>query len=329
MTEVQTVVGDVSYMTLENDFLKAHILSYGASIFHLFVKRHDEWIEVSVQPNDINEFLTSEFYYGKSVGRAAGRLFYPGYTIDQIEYLFGEEEKPALLHGGPNGFSFKHFDVVSFDAHHVTLKATSYEDEGPFDGALTLYTTYRLDNKAFHITYEADTTAPTICNITNHVYLNVSTQSTIDHQKIKIDAKKYLNIDETNKIISVDDIKAPFNFNEGKYFKDVLKAMSSTPFKGYDHTFIFNPSKRPHMEVTSDIMTMKLYTTNPAVVLYTHNKPSPHALRTLKPNQNRHAAFTIETQYEPGGIQFEGLNDAILRPDETYKETTKLVFETK
>jgi len=105
--------------------------------------------------------------------------------------------------------------------------------------------------------------------------------------------------------------------------------MASTSFNGYDHTFIFNPSKRPQMEVTSDVMTMKLFTTNPAVVLYTHNKPSPHALRTLEPNQNQHAAFTIETQYEPGGIQFEGLNDAILRPGETYKETTTLVFETK
>ena len=329
MTEVQTVVGDVSFMTLENDFLKAHILSYGASIFHLFVKRNDEWIEVTVQPNEINEFLTSDFYYGKTVGRAAGRLFYPGYSIDHIDYLFGEEAKPSLLHGGPNGFSFKHFDVVSYDKNHVTLKATSYEDEGPFDGALTLYTTYRLENKAFHITYEAHTTAPTICNITNHVYLNVSTQSTIDNQLIKIDANKYLNIDETNNIISVDDIKAPFDFNEGKYFKDALKDMASTSFNGYDHTFIFNPSKQSQMEVTSDIMTMKLYTTNPAVVLYTHNKPSPHALRTLEPNQNRHAAFTIETQYEPGGIQFEGLNDAILRPGETYKETTTLVFETK
>jgi aldose 1-epimerase len=329
MTVFQTVVGDVSMMTIENDFLKADILSYGASIFHLFVKRNDEWIEVSVQPNDINEFITSNFYYGKTVGRAAGRLFYPGYTIDQTEYLFGEEENPALLHGGPNGFSFKHFDVVSFDAHHVTLKATSYEDEGPFDGELTLHTTYRLDNQAFHISYEAHTTAPTICNITNHVYLNVSTQSTIDHQFIKIDAMKYLNIDEANKIISVEDINVPFDFNQGKYFKDALNDMASTSFNGYDHTFIFNPSKRPQMEVTSDVMTMKLFTTNPAVVLYTHNKPSPHALRTLKANQNKHAAFTIETQYEPGGIQFEGLNDAILRPSETYKETTTLVFETK
>lgn len=329
MTEVQTVVGDVSFITLENNHLKAHILSYGASIFHLFVKRNDEWIEVTVQPNDINEFLTSDFYYGKTVGRAAGRLFYPGYTIDHIDYLFGEEEKPSLLHGGPNGFSFKHFDVVSYDKDHVTLKAISYEDEGPFDGELTLYTTYRLENKAFHITYEAHTTAPTICNITNHTYLNISTQSTIDYQRIKIHANKYLNINEMNKIISIENVKAPFDFHQGKHFKDALKAMASTPFNGFDHTFIFEDSQQPQMEVTSDVISMNLYTTHPAVVLYTHNKPSPHALRTLEPNQNQHAAFTIETQYEPGGIQFEGLNDAILRPGETYKETTTLVFETK
>jgi hypothetical protein len=38
MKSIQTVVGDVKSVILENEFLSIEILSYGASIFHLCVK---------------------------------------------------------------------------------------------------------------------------------------------------------------------------------------------------------------------------------------------------------------------------------------------------
>ena len=54
MKSIQTVVGDIQSVILENQFLSVEILSYGASIFHLYVKNKYEKIEVSVQPDDIN-----------------------------------------------------------------------------------------------------------------------------------------------------------------------------------------------------------------------------------------------------------------------------------
>lgn len=329
MKTIQTVVGDIQSVILENQYLSVEILSYGASIFHLYVKNKDEKIEVSVQPDDINEFLTSQFYYGKTVGRTAGRLFYPSYSIGNTEYLLDDTSHPSLLHGGENGFSFKHFEIAELSEAHVKLKAISYADEGPYDGILTLFTTYQLSNNTLEIIYEAHTTETTLCNITNHVYLNLSNQPTIEDHHMTIHADTYLNIDDNNKIISVDRVKEPLDFNQGLNLKEALNIMENTSFKGFDHTFIFSEDKHVQMEVETDILKMTLKTTNPSVVLYTHNKPAPHQLRHSEKEKNKHAAFTIETQYEPGGIQFKGLNDAVLKPENTYYETTTLEFHVK
>ena len=329
MKSIQTVVGDVKSVILENEFLSIEILSYGASIFHLYVKNKDEKIEVSVQPDDLNEFLTSQFYYGKTVGRTAGRLFHPSYSIGDTEYLLDDTSNPSFLHGGENGFSFKHFDVVEYSETHVKLKAVSYEDEGPYDGILTLLTTYQIHQNTLEIMYEATTTETTLCNLTNHVYLNLSKQPTIDDHHMTIRADTYLNIDDNNKIISVEPVKEPLDFNQGLKLKEALNIMEQTPFHGFDHTFIFNKEKDIQMEVETDDMKMTLKTTNPSVVLYTHNKPAPHQLRHIEKENNKHVAFTIETQYEPGGIQFDGLNNAILTPHDTYYETTTLEFQVK
>jgi aldose 1-epimerase len=329
MKTIQTVVGEVQSIVLENEHLAVEILSYGASIFHLYVKNNEEKMEVSVQPQDINEFLTSDFYYGKTVGRTSGRLFYPSYSIGDTEYLLDDAHQPSLLHGGENGFSFKHFDVTELSVNHVKLRAVSYEDEGPYDGVLTLFVTYHIENHAFSIQFEAKTTETSLCNITNHVYLNLSHMPTIDNHHMTIHAKNYLNIDEDNRIKSVDPVLSPLDFNQGLYLNEALKIMKLTPFKGFDHTFLLDENENVQMKVETDVMVMTLKTSYPSVVLYTHNKPSPHALRGQKKEDNQHAAFTIETQYEPGGIQFEGLHDAILEGGQTYFETTTLEFHVK
>ncbi len=329
MKSIQTVVGEIQSVILENQYLSVEILSFGASIFHLYVKNKDEKIEVSVQPDDINEFLTSQFYYGKTVGRTAGRLFYPSYSIGNTEYLLDDTSNPSLLHGGENGFSFKHFEIAELSEAYVKLKAISLADEGPYDGILTLFTTYQLSNNTLEIIYEAHTTETTLCNITNHVYLNLSNQPTIDDHHMTIHANTYLNIDDSNKIISVELVKEPLDFNQGLKLREALNIMENTSFKGFDHTFIFSEDKHVQMEAETDILKMTLKTTNPSVVLYTHNKPAPHQLRHSKKEKNKHAAFTIETQHEPGGIQFKGLNDAVLTPENTYYETTTLEFDVK
>jgi aldose 1-epimerase len=323
----RTVVGDVSLITLENDHLKVVTTNYGAALFHIYVKDQSRLKEVSVQPEDLDAFLTSSFYYGKTVGRTAGRLFLPSYDIGLKTYVLPDEGKKSFIHGGAEGFSFKHFDIMSYSAHDVTFKAISYAEEGPYDGDMTLEVRYIIEGDTLSISFKAETTEASLCNITNHIYLNISDSNDIYDHHVEIDADHYLNIDGTNKVISKDIVTDAFDFRVRKPFDQQLQKMKDTPFEGFDHTFLLNKSKHYDMRVSNKDIAFELKTTYPAVVLYTHNNVAPYALRDNKAFDNKHVAFTVECQFEPGGIQVEGLNDAVLNVGDVYEHSMHLQFK--
>ncbi len=324
-----TIYGDVSLITLENDALKVVLTNYGAAIFHLYVKQDGQLKEVSVQPDDLNDFLASTFYYGKTVGRTAGRLFLPSYDIGNQTYFLPDEGKVSYIHGGPEGFSFKHFEVLSYSQHDVVFKAISYEDEGPYDGDMTLEVRYVIQDDTLTIEFKAQTTKTSLCNITNHVYLNLSDEPTIYDHDIVIHADTYLHIDKDNRVISIDPVKAPLDIHRNQPIKPMLDIMMHTPFEGFDHTFILSKKNPLDMMVTSKHLKLDVSTTYPSIVLYTHNNLAPYAMRGQKALDNQHMGFTIECQFEPGGIQVNNLNDAILHPGEVYAHDMVLSFKKR
>jgi aldose 1-epimerase len=328
MEILSSIVGDVSLITLENEHLKVVTTNYGAALFHLYVKdTHGQLKEVSVQPESLDEFLTSSFYYGKTVGRTAGRLFLPSYDIGLKTYVLPDEGKKSFIHGGAYGFSFKHFDIMSYSAHDVTFKAVSYAEEGPYDGDMTLEVRYIIEGDLLSITFKAETTEASLCNITNHVYLNLGASKTIDDHDIFIDANRYLNIDENNQVLRIDSVSKPFDMNQIQKIKPLLNIMEDSPFQGFDHTFLLNKTHQKDMIVKANDLTLEVNTTYPAIVLYTHNNQAPYRLRNQNSMDNKHIAFTVECQFEPGGIQVKGLNDAVLNIGDVYEHSMHLRFK--
>lgn len=323
----QTIYGDVSLVTLENDDLKVVLTNYGAALFHVYVKQNGTLKEVSVQPDDINDFLSSSFYYGKTVGRTAGRLFLPSYDIGENTYFLPDENKVSFIHGGPEGFSFKHFDIMAYSQHDVTFKTTSYEDEGPYDGDMTLEVKYQIEGESLVISFKAETTKTSLCNITNHIYLNLSDAVNIYDHEIVIHADQYLNIDKDNRVLSIDQVNAPLDINRMQPIKPLLDIMKHTPFEGFDHTFLLSKKHPLDMVVASKNITLEVKTSYPSIVLYTHNNLAPYEMRGQKPLDNQHMGFTIECQFEPGGIQVHDLHDAILHPGDMYEHDMVLTFK--
>jgi aldose 1-epimerase len=175
--------------------------------------------------------------------------------------------------------------------------------------------------------FKAESTETTLCNITNHIYLNLSNDTTIDNHQFDIQADRYLNIDDLNRVLSIDHIEKPFVFDGKQTIKPLFDIMSQTPFDGFDHTFLLHKQSEYDFKAIEKDLTLTVNTTYPSIVLYTHNNLAPYALRGQKPKDNKHIAFTIECQYEPGGIQVEGLHDAVLNPGEIYEQDMILTFD--
>lgn len=327
---IQTTVGDISKVTLQQGELEVILLSYGASIYSIKYRGR----EMTVRPDDLDAFLTAQFYYGKTCGRTSGRLIAPSYMIDDQEYpvkpFRGETTK---LHGGKDGFSYRHFEIVDIKDDHeysqVTYKIVSPDGDEDYPGELTLYVTYRADqNDHLLITYDAKSTKDTLCSITNHVYVNLDGEGTIQNHHLKIDASHYIDLNENltpRKKVSLD--KTPFDLRKLTKIEGRLKSLKDTPIGGYDHTWVFDRKiGKAVIKDSKKEFALKVSTSYPAFVVFTHNVVTPDPLPERYGNGIQ-SALTLECEYEPGGIHYSEMSSSILRKDEAYQHWIDLQFE--
>jgi aldose 1-epimerase len=314
----------IEKIVLRNEIAEVTLLSYGAGIYkYLFLREN-----IVITPKTVDEYMHDLTYYGKTIGRTSGRLVVPSYEINSKTY----EVKPyrsdfTSLHGGLKGFSTQNFDVISKTDLKVVFRYVSEDLEEGYPGKLILDVTYELDNEgALHINYDALANKDTLCNITNHAYFNLNqTYPTILDHEITIKASKYLNIDKNYLLKSVDDVEnTPFDFRNSTTFRERVNKMHQTSFYGFDHTWIFDDLgvdeiKAKAYDPKSNI-GLDVYTSYPAVVVYTHNDPAIISLEGPFDQDAIHSSFTFECQFEPGGIHHKQLNHAILKKDEPYHQ---------
>lgn len=328
-----TSVGQIDLVTLKSDTMEVVLTSYGAAVYKIFVKGH----LVSVQPLDLDTFLSAKYYYGKTVGRTSGRLICPDFQIDKDIYPItpyrGESVK---LHGGPKGFSFRNFKLVKervlSEEVFVQFKYEAKHLEEEYPGNLTLFVTYHLTKKqGLLIEFDATTDMDTLCNITNHLYFNLSKvrHDVLDH-RMSIQADRYLEVDDDLKPIQKAEVTGlPFDFRHEQHLGKRMDMMKNTSFEGFDHTWLLNGTL-PNAVIDEPSSPVRLVceTDYPAVVIFTHNQPSPDGLGQF-PTDGKHSCFTLECQFEPGGIHFPFLNHAILRKHEKFHHYIKYQFVDK
>lgn len=330
---LKTIVGDIDLITLKSPTMEVALTSFGAAVYYIKVLNH----LVSVGPQNMDHFLQSLVYYGKTVGRTSGRLILPSFKIDNKVYPIkpfkGDNVK---LHGGPTGFSFRHFKTVSSVSGEtegsVSFAYTSQHMEEEYPGKMNVLITYHLTNEmGLKIIFEADSDQDTICNLTNHTYFNLSTAKPhiFDHD-ITIHADHYLDIDKDVIVRAKKAVKGtPFDFNQKTNLGRRMQQMKDTPFMGFDHTWILkNQITKVEVDEVSSPVKLQVETSYPAVVIYTHNYPSPVTIEQFNTN-GIHSSFTLECQYEPGGIHYPFLNQAILRKNEHYKHFILYQFVKK
>ena len=179
------------------------ITNYGAKIVSLMVPNRDgEFVDVVTGHNTIDEYLTSEEpYFGAICGRYGNRIAKGKFILDGILYdKLAINNGPNSLHGGIKGFNSVVWDLKQIDQQTVELKYTSIDGEEGFPGNLNTTVTYHLSNdNEVIITYQATTDKPTILNLTNHSYFNLSGQGnpSVYNHSLMINADYYLPTDET------------------------------------------------------------------------------------------------------------------------------------
>ena len=321
------------------------ITNYGAKIVSLMVPdRSGKLTDVVTGHNSIDEYLVSEEpYFGAICGRYGNRIAGGKFTLDGIVYdKLAINNGPNSLHGGLKGFNSVVWDLNKIDGQTVELKYTSADGEEGFPGKLDTTVTYHLsDDNEVIITYHAVTNKPTVLNLTNHSYFNLSGQgdpSVYDH-KLTINADYYLPTDETaipygpkEKVEGTPmDFRTPHEV--GERIDEDFEALNFG--KGYDHTYILNKKEENELSLCARCtspktgIVMECYTTQPGVQLYTGKWMTGNFVGKTGQRYPARAAHCLETQHYPDSPNKPEYPSTVLRPGETFQSKTIYKFSVE
>ena len=153
------------------------VTNYGGRIVSLIVPdRKGNPTDVVSGYNSLDEYRKApEEFFGALIGRYGNRIAGGKCTLDGQAVTLPVNNGPNHLHGGPNGFYNAVWEASQTDDHTLELRYTSPDGEAGYPGALQVKVVYSLSpDNALHIRYEAGADKPTIVNLTQHTYFNLS-----------------------------------------------------------------------------------------------------------------------------------------------------------
>ena len=316
------------------------ITNYGAKIVSLMVPDRDgKLTDVVTGHKSIADYLTSEEpYFGAICGRygnriAKGRFEIDGTVYDQLAINNG----PNSLHGGLKGFNAKVWDATQKDTQTIELQLISPDGEEGFPGELHTTVTYQLtDDNEVIISYRAVTTKPTVLNLTNHSYFNLSGAGDpyVGDHLLQINADYYLPTDETAIPYGPKEKVegTPMDFRQmtkiGARINEDFDQLKYTG--GYDHNYVLDKADgslqlAARAKAAESGIQMDVYTTCVGVQFYAGNFVGGQKGKDGVDYVKRQG-FCLETQYFPNSVNEKNFKQPFLSPGETYESTTKYCF---
>jgi len=318
---------------LTNGFLRVQISDYGAKITRLLVPNKEGKVaDVVLGFEKDEEWQTKETYFNAVIGRCANRIKDGRFALDGKQYQLPVNNGTNSLHGGIHGFNEKTWKVEQHDATHIVLYYRSQDGEEGYPGNLDVWVTYRLTpENGLSVCYKARTDAPTIVNFTNHAYFNLNGEDSpsVRNHLLQVLADTYTPFDETacptGEVLPVEG--TPMDFRKPVMVSERIDDPFFVPGRGIDNNWLLpaSDSLRLAAKVTADGRTMEVWTTAPALQVYTGNYVEENKGKSgvIYRPQN---AICLETQNVPDAINHPNFPSPVLRPGETFESETVYKF---
>ena len=339
----------ISLYTLRNAAgMEVTITNYGATVRTIKVMdKQKNFGDVILGFENGEPYATGKNtgYFGAIVGRYGNRIAGGKFTIDRHEYQVptNDSGRPNSLHGGPGGFNSKIWDMKSFSVKDgvpaLELHYLSPDGQNGFPGNLDTTVRYSVTkDNGLRLDYTATTDKPTVLNLTNHTYFNLSGpgHTVLDHS-IMINADRYTPVNEN--LIPTGELApvagTPFDFRKLTRVGDHIDE-DNQQLKyghGYDHNFVLDSpgslsKPRVRVEEPTSGRVMEVFTTQPGVQFYTGNFLDG-SISGIGGNYERRSALCLETQHFPDSPNHPKFPSTLLRPGNTFKSTTIYRFSVK
>lgn len=329
----------VDQITLQNARgTSVSVIPFGAIITSVEFSDRDGKFENIVQGFDnLDDYLSEDYlnsypYFGAICGRFANRIAKGLFTLNGKYYQLATNNNGNHLHGGTEGFDRKLWSyrvLESEDKAAIMLTYTSSDGEEGYPGNLEVGVLYSLNEQDELLAdYFATTDAPTVINLTNHTYFNLTGGLTdiLEHE-LRIPATTYTELKDmipTGSIVPVKD--TPFNFSSFRAIGERIGELEH----GYDINYVLdNPGGRlipaASLRERSSGRQVDVVTTQPGMQLYT-GFWTPLLTINGKQRFGKYSGVALETQHFPDSVNQPSFPSTLLQPGDKFHQQTIFKF---
>lgn len=328
--------------TLKNkNGMEVRITNYGGIITYLSAPdANGKFDNVVLKLESLDAYVKGNPFFGALVGRYGNRIAKGKFILDGQSYSLFINNGENALHGGKKGFDKVIWKANPIEGIEPKLELTylSKDMEEGYPGNLSVKVTYTLkSSNTLSIHYEATTDKPTVLNLTNHTYFNLTgnPQNKITNHQIKINASAFLPVDKG--LIPTGELKpvknSAFDFLDFHLIGERIAATEEQIQigNGYDHCWVFDKPARSFAEVVEVYepttgRKLKMATDQPATQFYTGNFLNGTVEGLPGQFFQQRSGFCLETQHFPDSPNQPKFPSTVLRPGEKYETTTEYTF---
>jgi aldose 1-epimerase len=316
--------------------LQADIMTYGATL--LAVRAPDR----AGTPGDVvlgfdglEGYLADQPYLGAVCGRVANRIAGGRFELNGETYTLAINNDPNHLHGGPGGFHRQVWaarERDSADGPSVELSYLSPDGQEGYPGNLSVVVAYTLTERGeLRIEYTATTDRDTVVNLTNHAYFNLAGGGDILDHQVEIAASRFVPIGAN--LIPLGELRpvrgTPFDFTTPARVGAHVDADDEQIRNGlgYDHTWVLDKADgalgfaaRVYAPATGRVLEVS--TTEPGLQFYTGNFLDGSLTGRGGQIYAYRTGLCLETQHFPDSPNQPQFPSVVLRPGQTYTQTT-------
>jgi aldose 1-epimerase len=335
-------VGDkVVYLyTLTNkNGMEVKITNFGGIITSVTVPDKNGVMENVVLGFDsLKSYQAEHPYFGSLVGRYGNRIAKGTFILDDTTYTLAVNNGVNHLHGGVKGFDKQVFNTdtawSTLDSTIVVFSYLSPHMEEGYPGNLKVKVSYVLTgNNEIKIAYEAETDRPTVLNLTNHSYFNLTAckENILNHEVVLMAD----SITPTDSALIPTGILAPvagtaFDFTSAHKIGERIDQVPG----GYDINYKLRGTTgqlAPAAEVYEPASgrLLQVYTTEPGIQFYTGNFLNGTITGFHGVVYEKHYGFCLETQHFPDSPNQPLFPTTVLRPGERYRHLTVYRFSLR
>jgi aldose 1-epimerase len=319
------------------------LITYGASVTELRVPdrrgRADD-IVLGFDELAPYEDPAKNPFFGATIGRVAFRITEGKFTLDGQTHQLTLNIPPHHLHGGTRGLSRVVWKAEPLHAADPAVRFSCASPDGDqgYPGTLQVAVVYTLTAaNELKIEYTATTDRPTPVNLTHHGYFNLAgagSGSVLGHV-LQLAAEKYTPLDDkripTGEVASVEG--TPLDFRRPTPIGARLNA-SPEVANGYDLSYPLDRAdgslrQAATLSEPTSGRVMEVWTTQPAIVLYTGNYLDGTVRGKHGAVYGKHAGVCLETAHLPDSVNRPKFPSVILRPGQTYRHTCVYRFSAR